>query len=233
MDQIYLVQHQEGRILFTEEELKHLIKVLRFRAGDLITATDGKGTVYELKITCDDIKNFETEILSTHTHAYGRPPFHLAIAPTKNLDRLEWLCEKATELGIKTIWPIITNHSERRILKLDRLQKILVSGMKQSKQFFLPTLHEAQPFKKYLNNYTYEQKFIAVTQTDIAHHFSLELEANKGVTVLIGPEGDFDQEEIALAHQAGFKSVSLGLNRLRTETAAVHAISIFNSKNLI
>jgi len=158
---------------------------------------------------------------------------HLAVAPTKNIDRFEWFLEKATEIGVNEITPIICEHSERKVLKMDRLQKVVQSAMKQSLRTYLPILHEPVPFKDLMEKDHSGILFIAHCQEEEKLELKRRVAPDKKITILIGPEGDFSPSEIDLAYEKGFLSVSLGESRLRTETAAIYActtVAVLNSR---
>jgi 16S rRNA (uracil1498-N3)-methyltransferase len=208
-----------------EEESLHAVKVLRLQQGAEIELLDGKGGMYKARITCPHAKRCEFEILEKFT-PFLNPPFHLhiAIAPTKNMDRLEWFVEKATEIGISEISPVICRFSERKAVKHERLEKILISAMKQSKQAFLPKLNEQCSFTDFLKRDISGQRFIGHCYEDKEKKYLSALYTPlHDVTILIGPEGDFSPEEVELAVKKDFVPVSLGNTRLRTETAGVVA----------
>lgn len=207
-----------------EEESKHCIKVLRLKKGDTVYLVDGKGNFFTTEILEDHPKKCGVEIVNV-TPNYGKRShyLHVAIAPTKNMDRFEWFLEKATEIGIDEITPIICTRSERKELKIDRLNKVIESAMKQSIKAYHPQLNEVTTFKKFLSNNFEGNKFIAhgeATHTmTISHHIT---------TVLIGPEGDFTSEELLLAEKNNFIPITLGKSRLRTETAGITTCVEFN-----
>lgn len=211
-----------------QDESKHCIKVLRKQVGDEINLIDGKGTFYKAKITNANAKKCEFEIIETIKEP--KPSFHrhLAIAPTKNMDRMEWLIEKVTELGIDEISFFQSFHSERKIIKIDRLEKKVISAMKQSMKAKKPILNEIISFNKLLESAEAENKLIAYVNFENEVHMKNELNNQKDSLVLIGPEGDFTPEEVNLASIKGFKKVSLGNSRLRTETAALAAVHLMN-----
>ena len=233
---LFFSQIIEGDLAVLEaEESAHLVQVLRRKPGDVIRLTDGKGTWYDGVLESAGKKNAMVRITSRHSAVSRRPyQVHLAVAPPKNIDRFEWFLEKATEIGVDRITPLWCQHSERRTLRPDRLEKILVSSMKQSAQCFLPHLDPATGFRDFiaaLSNRA-ESRFIGYLEeaTDSPHLFSV-CEKGKDVLVLIGPEGDFSPEEVALCKSNGFQLISLGPNRLRTETAAVCAVQIVAVRN--
>ena len=215
-----------------EQESKHAIRVLRLAKGDPLILVDGRGGWYEAVIEDDHAKHCMIRILS-RTEGYQAPGYelHMAVAPTKNTDRFEWLLEKATEIGISEITPIICKHSERKQVKMERLDRILVSAMKQSLKAYKPRLNPPMDFREFI-----EQKGEGTLA--MAHCYPLdrkginELALEGNYTFLVGPEGDFSEEEIAEALRAGYTPVTLGGSRLRTETAALYitaAISLLHS----
>lgn len=211
-----------------QDESKHCIKVLRKQAGDEIEIIDGKGTFYKAKITEAHPKKCEFDVLGTSTEE--KPIFHrhLAIAPTKNMDKMEWLVEKATEMGIDEISFFQSFHSERKIIKIDRLEKKVISAMKQSLKAKKPILNEIIPFHKLLDNAKANIKLIAYVDFENKIHMKNELINKQDTIILIGPEGDFTSEEVEIAIKKGYKKVSLGSSRLRTETAALAAVHLMN-----
>ncbi len=208
------------------DESRHAIKVLRLKAGDVISLIDGKGTFYKANITVDNHKKCEFEVLEKSHEAEGEGYRHIAIAPTKNLDRTEWFVEKAVEIGVDRISFILTKNSERKFLKTDRLVKKAISAMKQSIKASLPTIDELTPLKTFLKNTEANDKFIAYV--DFENPIALKAIASQNSLVLIGPEGDFTADEVQLAEAHGFQKVSLGNSRLRTETAGIAAVHILN-----
>ena len=213
----------DTQIQFPKDESRHIVKVLRKSSGDILDITNGNGWLFEAKITSADLKRCIAEIVSK-TFYENRPyKLHLAVAPTKMNDRYEWFLEKATEIGVDTITPIICQNSERKVIKKERFEKIIQSAMKQSLQYHLPTMNDAISFKAFMNQEFEGQTFIAHCEDTDRKSLKQELEAKKDITILIGPEGDFSSEEIELALQKGFTAVTLGVTRLRTETAAIAA----------
>ena len=212
----------EGVNHLTAEESYHAFRVLRMSAGDDIKITDGKGVFYQAQIISIDSKKCVFKI-STHEKIPKKDyHIHIAIAPTKNADRIEWFVEKVVEIGVHEISFILCKNSERKVLNLERIEKIAISAMKQSQQAWMPTLHPLRPFSDILKQPA-DQKFIG--HVDYSNPVLLKATAkpNKSYLVLIGPEGDFSNEELNTALQAGFEKVSLGENRLRTETAGLTA----------
>ena len=229
--QLFYIQNPEKEIILSSEESKHATKVLRKKEGDILNFTDGNGGFYKAEITLADSRKCRLQIISSEQkrkqHSYH---LHIAIAPTKNMDRYEWFLEKATEIGIDEITPIICDHSERKVLKTERCNRILLSAMKQSLNFHLPKLNEAIPLKEFLKQEFEGNKYIAHCEKSD----KLELKNEKleeKTLILIGPEGDFSPAEIEIALQNQFKAISLGESRLRTETAGlvtVHTINIIS-----
>lgn len=218
--------------MLSEEESWHCAKVLRMSDGDLVMLTDGLGNLYEGKLVKVHPKGSLAEIVKTTLkHGTLKWNLHIAIAPTKSLDRLEWFLEKATEIGIQTITPIICDHSERDVVKLPRLEKILVSAMKQSMRAYLPTLKEPRRFRQLIMDNHPGQRFIAYCPTGLEESLAKKYLPGSDVTIAIGPEGDFSPDEFERAKQSGFVPVSLGPSRLRTETAGIvacHSINVLN-----
>ena len=219
--------------ILNEEESKHCVRVLRLSVGDVVNLVDGVGGFYSAEISSADAKKVGLHILSSQ-YEYGKRNFklHIAIAPTKNTDRLEWFLEKSTELGIDEITPIICHRSERKVIKIDRLEKVITSAVKQSIKAYHPKLNEAQSFELFINSTVHENKFIAhCLSTDAKYYLSALTNEGEDCLVLIGPEGDFTESEISLALKKGFKAVTLGNTRLRTETAALAACFEINYLN--
>lgn len=208
----------------SEEESGHCVRVLRYGKGDEILLTDGQGTTYTARITNPHPKHCEFEIVSQEKQAKGHDFYlHIAIAPTKNVERLEWMVEKCTEIGVDEITPLLCRFSERKQLRTDRLQKIVLSAAKQSLTPYLPQLNELTPFDVFIQNAKEQDKFIAHCYKEDKKVLKDEIRKGRDVLVLIGPEGDFSEQEIQDALQRGFVPVSLGNSRLRTETAGVVA----------
>ena len=213
-----------GPYTLPEEESKHCIRVLRLKTGDVVHITDGRGNLHECRITEDHPKRCTVGIVSTqHSPAKSDSRIHIAIAPTKNIERFEWFLEKATEIGIDEITPLYCGHSERTVLKPGRLEKVIVAAMKQSLRSWLPVLHHSADFEKFIGTPLDGQKFIAYCGTGREQHLQDLYKPGSGATVLIGPEGDFTPAEVEQAISEGYVPVSLGSGRLRTETAGVVA----------
>ncbi len=227
------ISESTKEVTFDKEESRHIVKVLRMNVGDNFQITNGNGSFFSAEIVNANPKACLAKILSDE---YQQPlPYqlHLAVAPTKLNDRYEWFLEKATEIGITEITPIICDHSERKNIKPERYHKILQSAIKQSLKAYLPILNEAVSFKDFINSEKANEGLKCIAHCEETHKKSLKsiLLPNKKVTILIGPEGDFSSEEIELAKQAGYIPVTLGESRLRTETAAVvacHSVAFTN-----
>lgn len=208
------------------------MRVLRHVEGDEITVVDGEGTFYRCAITAAHPKHCGLQILSAEEEKHWPYGVELAVAPTKNLDRMEWWLEKATEMGLDRFIPLKCRFSERKELKTDRMRKIAISAMKQSLKATLPVIEEMTDIKAFLKEPFDGQKFIAHCMDDQPRKLlSHEIESGRPVRVLIGPEGDFSPEEVQFALANGYVPVSLGNQRLRTETAAlasVHTIHVIN-----
>ena len=219
------------------EESRHAVRVLRLREGDEIHVTDGQGHLYHCQIVDANDKAcaIVPSLPFTPSHSLSLPQIHLAVAPTKNPSRMEWLVEKAVEIGIGEITLLNCDHSERSFLKTDRLEKLAISAMKQSLHTWLPKINPAVTLHDLLNTKHLPlntQKFIAHCEADKPRiPLATAMQPGCDTIVLIGPEGDFSEEEIALALECGFQPVSLGPSRLRTETAALYAVTAFNLIN--
>jgi 16S rRNA (uracil1498-N3)-methyltransferase len=234
MNIFYLPEIQSGDIILNEEESGHAVKVLRLKENDPVTLVDGKGILIIGEITIAHPKKCKIKALSIKEE-FGKKNYrlHLVVAPTKNSDRMEWLIEKATEIGLDEFTPMICRHSERKQIHTNRLVKVDVAAMKQSLKAYLPVIHEMVPFEKFISQNFQAKKFIAhCAPGEKPHLFSL-IRQNEDILVLIGPEGDFSPDEIALAKQHGFQEISLGNSRLRTETAAFAAVHTIILKNEI
>lgn len=208
-----------------------MLKVLRYQVGDELPVTDGKGTLYICSISSTSGRTCSLDIIRKEFKPKPDHHIHIAVAPTKSSDRTEWFVEKATELGIQEITFIQTHHSERSRINADRMQRVAISAIKQSGQVWLPVIHDLTEFKTILKTEV-EQKFIAAVDTENpAHHLLEQASKHKRYLVLIGPEGDFSSVELHEATKSGFKQVNLGVNILRTETAALAACHTLNLLN--
>lgn len=208
-----------------EEESGHCVRVLRLKEGDSLHITDGRGTLYRAVVEEAHHKHCTIRIVEEHPEWEKRPyQLTIAVAPTKNIDRIEWFVEKATECGIDRIVPILCDHSERKVVKTERLEKIAASAMKQSLKAYLPQIDPLTPVRDFLAEECNATKLIAHCEEDMERIFMGDvLRKGDNVVVLIGPEGDFSKEEIEAARKAGFQEITLGNARLRTETAALAA----------
>ncbi|RZL48423.1 MAG: 16S rRNA (uracil(1498)-N(3))-methyltransferase [Pedobacter sp.] len=207
-----------------EEESRHCSKVLRLVIGDEIYLIDGKGGFYKAQIAEVNKKHVQLQIIEKQTE-YGKRNHHLhiAIAPTKNIDRLEWFLEKATEIGIDEVTPIICDRSERKIVKEERLEKVITSAVKQSLTAYHPKLNSTISFVDFMKQSNDAQKLIAHCMDGEKHYVNQLVQKHQSYLILIGPEGDFTPAELNIALHNGYKAVTLGNTRLRTETAALAA----------
>lgn len=227
----------QERLYLSEEESRHAVKVLRLGTGDAIRIIDGKGSLYEAEIVNPDPRRCSVQIRSLEQEKPRSYSIHLAITPTKDLDRIEWMLEKCVEVGVASVTFILTKRTDERYWKgksihLERLHKIAVSAMKQSLSWTLPTVEGLIPWKDFLKQVSPDsQKFIAHLEDDDRKLLKSEIIPERNYVVLIGPEGDFTASEIEEAKQAGFQPVSLGTRRLRTETAGLIAVHTFDLVN--
>ncbi len=221
-----------SQFTFDKIESRHIVKVLRKKEGDVLFITNGKGQLFTAEVLIVNDKKCTIQLLKSEVKEKPWNYYlHIAIAPTKNNDRLEWFLEKATEIGIDEITPIICKHSERKVIKKERLDKIIISAMKQSLKFQLPKLNEVTSFQDFIKQDFKGYLFIAHCEETDKKTLKSELKPQQRITLLIGPEGDFSSEEIEMALQQKFIPVSLGESRLRTETAgiaATHSVAFFN-----
>lgn len=216
---------------FSKEESLHLSKVLRKKPGDVIQITNGLGWLFQAEITNNHSKNSTAIIVSSEYFKPKPYSIHLAVAPTKMNDRFEWFLEKATEIGVSSITPIICDNSERRIVKIERFEKILIAAMKQSLQYHLPVLNPVCELSDFLSKHQVRQHFVAHCEPTKKQSLKSVYKVGEDATVLIGPEGDFSVKEIEMALNNGCIPISLGSTRLRTETAAVvacHTLVLMN-----
>lgn len=231
MQLFYCPEVLKGNLHLSSEESKHCVKVLRKREGDVIHLIDGEGSFYEVQITLASQKKVLFELLKKWEDKPREYVLHIAIAPTKSNDRFEWFLEKATEIGVDEITPIICDHSERKIIKIERMQKIILSATKQSLKAKLPILNPAISLKEFLTKSFDANCFIAHCEPNAKK--SLKSVTALNSLVLIGPEGDFSTNEIKNALNSNFTAISLGDSRLRTETAGIvacHTIALHHEK---
>ena len=223
--QLFFTENTNDEFILPSEESKHITKVLRKKEGDKINFTDGKGNLIIAEITTSDIRKTRVKVIEKiekeKQHNYY---LHIAISPTKNIDRFEWFLEKSCEIGIDEITPIICERSERKIVKTERCNKILLSAMKQSLKYHLPKLNEGTSFKDFIKQDFEGSKYIAHCDKGEKTELRKEKKGNR-ILILIGPEGDFYLTEIEKSIQHNFNPISLGNSRLRTETAAIVGVS--------
>lgn len=217
-----------------EEEAAHCLRVLRLGVGDEVMLTDGKGCFYKAVISAATGKRCQVKVTETiEQEPLWNGHLHLAMAPTKNMDRIEWLAEKATEIGFDELSFLNCRYSERKVIKTERVEKIVVSAVKQSLKARKPVVNEMMDFARFVKQDFAGQKFIAHCNEGEKLLLKEILVSGEDALVLIGPEGDFSPEEVKLAESLGFRSISLGKSRLRTETAAlvsVHIMNLFNQR---
>jgi len=216
---------------FEKAESKHIVKVLRKTIGDTLFITNGKGWLFTAQISVPNINKCTANIVSRQYQSKRNYTLHLAVAPTKINDRYEWFLEKATEIGIDSITPIICDHSERKVIKPERFERILQSAMKQSLSSYLPKLNDAMIFHDFIKQDFEGELYIAHCEETEKKSLKQQLKPNTGITILIGPEGDFSVKEITKAIENNFIPVTLGETRLRTETAAIvacHSVVFIN-----
>ena len=219
--------------ILSETESGHCCRVLRLKEGDIVHVVDGKGSTFECEIILAHPKHTELRILTKNSEQkYWQPSITLAVAPTKSIDRIEWLIEKAVEIGLDKIVFVRCRRSERKDVNIDRLEKIMVSAMKQSMKATLPQFSEMIDFNHFINNLPDGDKYMGYCSEDYPRlELTKEYNPGKNVTILIGPEGDFSPEEVELATTAGFIPVTFGQTRLRTETAALYALTAIHVIN--
>ena len=234
MNLVYCPTAIIGGIVVLDDNEFHHIQVLRMRLDDSLNVFDGNGNLYVGTLMAIGKKSATINIGQLVRHeSEPAGQLHVAIAPTKNIDRTEWFTEKATEIGISTITPVICRRSERREVRRDRLEKVALSAAKQSLHLYLPKVNEHIGFKDFLKSVSDDKakKFIAYCEEKSIHLKDAFL-PRESIIVLIGPEGDFTEEEVALARDAGFVPVSLGESRLRTETAAMMVSATFSLRQV-
>ncbi len=232
MNLFYYPEISEPETILSVEESKHMIRVLRKSIGDIVYFTDGCGANFKCEIVDPDPKKCCIRIIEkTEGRDRRNIKLHIGIAPTKNITRFEWFLEKATEIGIEEVTPVISFHSERKEIKPERLIKVIISAMKQSLKSYLPKLNNKLQFEEIISKPFEGQKFIAYISDDVTKELKDVYIPGQDVLILIGPEGDYSPEEVKKATDNGFIPVSLGTSRLRTETAGIvacHTISLTN-----
>lgn len=225
------ISQTDAAFSFDKEESRHIVKVLRKKEGDILFVTNGLGFLFTTEIILASDTKCTVRIVSSERQRAPGFRLHLAVAPTKMNERYEWFLEKATEIGVSEITPVFCEHSERKVIKRERFDKIILSAMKQSNQCYLPKFNDAVSFKEFAGKDLQGQKFIAHCAESEKKSFKSALKTNEDVTIVIGPEGDFSAKEIQMALQNQFIPVTLGDTRLRTETAAIvacHSVVLLN-----
>jgi len=225
------LNHNDKELTLFDSEHSHLAKVLRKKVDEVIYITNGRGYLFEAMILQVNLKDTKLKILSSLKRPEMNYCLNIAISPTKKNDRFEWFIEKAVEIGVSSITPIITSYTERKILNYSRLNKIAVSAMKQSLQTYLPVINPITDFKEYLKTNQNSNNYIAHCNQSERSHLSKIISKNSDSNIIIGPEGGFKDDEIKLAVNFNYIPVSLGLNRLRTETAGIVSCQIFSDFN--
>ena len=220
----YAPNISSSRYTFNEEESIHAVQVLRLKAGDEVSLVDGRGGCYRACVIEPHHRHCIVETLE-HQTEYGKRPYrlHIGIAPTKNIDRFGWFVEKATEIGIDEITPLLCEHSERKHINTERLQRIMIAAMKQSKKAYLPRLNEMVSFGTWVETMTGSHRFIAHCGTGNRQSLKTVCGTGQDTVIAIGPEGDFSMQEVTQAMTLGFRGISLGSSLLRTETAGIAA----------
>ena len=229
MDLFYSKFNANNKLItINETDSKHITRSFRKNIGDQIRITNGKGLLCEAEIL-EKGKNIKVKVDSSILHEPDKLSIHVAISPLKNISRFEWFVEKATELGINQITPITSRYSEKKKINTERLERIITSYIKQSNQFFIPKINPIKPFSSFILNND-EEKIMANLKTN--NTLKKELFTTNSICILIGPEGGFSDEEINLARENNIKEITLGNNRLRSETAAIYTISALKALNI-
>ncbi len=231
MHLFYAPEINSDYFALNEEEARHCLKVLRLKINDRVHLTDGKGNLYMGIVHYITPKECNIRIIEIIKQEKGKALIHIAVSPTKNLDRFEWFIEKATEIGVSIITPLICERTERQNIKPDRLNKIIISALKQSFRTWLPVLKPAATFDELIGSANEQTKLIAHCAENEKKSIKELYKKENSVVIIIGPEGDFTDKEILKANKLGFSSVTLGESRLRTETAAIVACHSFNFIN--
>ncbi len=231
MQLFYATNREKDLIVLEDQEAKHCVQVLRKKVGDEIMVTDGQGNLFTTELVTTSKSRCQLAIQETHRFPPHRPYLHIGIVPTKNIDRVEWFLEKATELGINEISLLLSENSERKKLRYDRLQKLLIAAMKQSLNTHLPRLNDLQSYQDWVDLQSKDEspfKLIPHIHEQEKQLLKDAYRPGQNVTVLIGPEGGFAKSEVDYALNNGFTPVSLGDTRLRTETAAIAVCAFIN-----
>lgn len=226
------LRDRNNTFILDSEEAHHIIHVLRLKEGQKLFLTDGKGLKYRVEISGIFKKSIQFTIMDKEIFEPVKPGISVAVGPVKKRDAIEWMIEKLTELGVRSIHLFTSQNGERSKLNVDRLKKIAISACKQSMNPFLPAIHELTSFKNCLSLFNEKEtnRFIAYCDAGKDDFIALKYQLPSDTVIFIGPEGGFSREEIELARNYGFETVSLGQRRLRTETAAIFAVSAINSK---
>ena len=236
MQLFYAPQITLPQYTLSEEESRHAIKVLRLKVGERLHITDGAGNMHLCEVVSDSAKHCVVNVVESISEFEKRPySLTMAVAPTKNIDRYEWFLEKATEIGVDHFVALETDHSERRVVKPEREEKVITAAVKQSLKAYHPTFEDMVPFKTFVTREFGGRKFIAHCGDAVVgkSYLASTLDAGQDAVVLIGPEGDFSPEEVRLAVENGFEEITLGTQRFRTETAAVMAVAMVAIKNTL
>lgn len=232
MHLFYSNQVENNKVYLDESDSRHCTRAMRLKKGDKVLVTDGKGSLFHCIIEIDGPGRVCLAIEKSQFEDIGsKPRLHVAIAPTKSMDRFETFVEKAVEIGVDEITPLVSFHSERRNVKMDRVNKIILAAMKQSMKLWHPTLNEIKPLKDFLGQDADGQKFIGYCDKFELDSFENSYQKGQNLTFLVGPEGDFSKEEFEMAKNTGFTPVSLGSHRYRTETAGIIACCLFDFLN--
>ena len=234
MQLFYAAEFTAPEYILSEEESRHAVKVLRRVEGDTLHITDGRGSLYRCEVASAHPKHCLVRVVELFAE-FEKLPYNLtmAVAPTKNIDRYEWFLEKATEIGVARFVPVVSEHSERKVIKHEREEKVITAAVKQSLKAYHPVLEEITPFDKLVRSEFAGRKFIAHCGDAVKEKSYLATTIRKGedALILIGPEGDFSSEEVRLAVECGFEEITLGTQRFRTETAAVVAVDMVSIVN--
>jgi len=228
------IEHNQSDLVFSSEESKHIVKVLRKKNGDQIYVTNGNGLQWNGEIDHSNNGKVIAKKVNSILHKNKVKKLHIAIAPPKNNNRMEWFLEKSTEIGISQITPLVCDHSERKVIKQFRMKKILIGAIKQSNQFYLPKLNPTCDYKNFIKKKFSEIKMIAHCREGVKKELHKIEKIQSPLLILIGPEGDFSEKEIETARENSFIEISLGNQRLRTETAGIvacNSVDILRSAN--
>ena len=232
MDFFYCPRINEGEHVLDEEESRHCARVLRKKKGDQVIVLDGLGTTYACRLTEVHQTKTPFEVVKKVTSESPEYYIHLAIAPTKNIDRMEWLLEKTIEIGIRQISFLLCANSERKLINRPRMLKKAISAIKQSGNPFLPIIDDMQSYSEFIRNHAHvHEKYICNAATGYGNYLLHKASPSSRYLILVGPEGDFSEDELKIAEKNGFAPVSLGNTRLRTETAGLVACILLHALN--